>query len=113
MTDISFSSQLRAVVTPPDMQKKNLIDLGSYNPAAEEKGGGGKSFGDFVQDFVADVNKGSKLSDKMATDLATGKNKNIHETMIQMQKADLNFRMMVQVRNKVLEAYQEVMRMQV
>jgi flagellar hook-basal body complex protein FliE len=46
-------------------------------------------------------------------ELATGKSNNIHETMIAAEKADLSLRLMVQVRNKIIEAYQEVMKMQV
>ena len=41
------------------------------------------------------------------------KTENIHETMLALSHADLSFKLMVQVRNKALEAYQEVMRMQV
>jgi flagellar hook-basal body complex protein FliE len=46
-------------------------------------------------------------------DLAAGKSTNIHETMLAVSKAELGFNMLVQLRNKALEAYQEVMRMQV
>ena len=42
-----------------------------------------------------------------------GKSKNIHETMIALNKADIAFRMTLQVRNKLVEAYQEIIRMQV
>jgi flagellar hook-basal body complex protein FliE len=45
--------------------------------------------------------------------LIAGKSKNIHETMLAIQKADLSLKTMMQVRNKILEAYKEVMRMQV
>ena len=46
-------------------------------------------------------------------DLASGRSSNIHETMLSVTKAELGFDMLVQMRNKVIEAYQEVMRMQV
>ncbi|RZA14668.1 MAG: flagellar hook-basal body complex protein FliE, partial [Proteobacteria bacterium] len=49
--------------------------------------------------------------DKKATDLANGKDTNIHETMLASSQAELSFNMMVQVRNKALSAYQEIMRM--
>ncbi len=45
--------------------------------------------------------------------LQSGESKNIHEVMISMEKADISMRLTVQMRNKVLEAYQEIMRMQV
>ena len=45
-------------------------------------------------------------------ELSTGRNGNIHETLIAMSKADVSFRMLTEVRNKVVSAYQEIMRMQ-
>ncbi|MGO9212512.1 MAG: flagellar hook-basal body complex protein FliE [Syntrophales bacterium] len=42
-----------------------------------------------------------------------GNSGSIHDAVIALEKADLSFRKMIQVRNKILEAYQEVMRMQV
>ncbi len=43
----------------------------------------------------------------------TGETQDLHTTMIAVQKADLSFQMMMQVRNKIVQAYQEIMRMQV
>jgi flagellar hook-basal body complex protein FliE len=54
-----------------------------------------------------------KDSDKKMEDLATGKNHNIAEVMISAEKADISLKLMVQVRNKIIEAYQEIMKMQV
>jgi flagellar hook-basal body complex protein FliE len=45
-------------------------------------------------------------------ELSTGRNGNIHETLISMSKAETSFKMLMQVRNKVLNAYQEIQRMQ-
>ncbi|MFH1092028.1 MAG: flagellar hook-basal body complex protein FliE [Pseudomonadota bacterium] len=45
--------------------------------------------------------------------LASGRTKNLHETMMAVQKAEISFKMLTQVRNKILNAYQEIMRMQV
>src|SRR3989442_2026740 len=54
--------------------------------------------------------RSQKDSDLKMQQLATGQNTNIHETMIASEKADIALRMMVQVRNKMIEAYQEMMR---
>jgi flagellar hook-basal body complex protein FliE len=43
----------------------------------------------------------------------TGESQDLHTTVIAMQKADLSFQMMMQVRNKIVQAYQEIMRTQV
>ena len=52
-------------------------------------------------------------ADVAIQDFITGDTRNIHETMLAVGKADLAFRLTMQVRNKMVEAYQEVMRMQV
>ena len=62
---------------------------------------------------IKEVNTSSKVAEKASMDLATGKSSNIHETMLAVTKAELGFNMMVQLRNKVIESYQEVERMQI
>ena len=71
------------------------------------------TFFDHIKEGIENVNDVQKASNKATTDLVTGKNKNIHETMLTSAYAGLSFNLMVQVRNKALEAYQEVMRMPV
>ena len=82
------------------------------------KGGGaskepGMSFSEHLQQGIREVNNKSKVSDKMAMELTTGKSGNIHETMLAATQAELSFNLMVQLRNKALEAYSEVMKMPV
>ena len=69
--------------------------------------------GKFFSELVSKVNDMSVQSDKSIQALASGENKNLHEVMIAMEKASISFQFMSSVRNKALEAYQEVMRMQV
>ena len=69
--------------------------------------------GKFFKELVGKVNDLSQQSDRAIQGLATGENRNLHETMIAVEKASLSFQFMSQVRNKALEAYQEVLRMQV
>lgn len=71
------------------------------------------SFIDHLKSGVKQVNDVQKTADQLAIELASGKSDNIQETMLAAAKAELSFNLLVQVRNKVLEAYQEVMRMQV
>ncbi len=75
--------------------------------------GTGKSFADTLKDAVGNVNEAQKASDKAMQNLATGKTDNVAEVMIASEKADIAFKVMVQVRNKIIDAYQEVMKMQV
>ncbi len=69
--------------------------------------------GKFFSDLVSKVNDLQNQSDQAIQTLASGENKNLHEVMISMEKASISFQFMSQVRNKAIEAYQEVMRMQV
>jgi flagellar hook-basal body complex protein FliE len=50
-------------------------------------------------------------ADQMAENFAVGKGESLHGTIIAAEKADLSFRFLLQIRNKLLEAYQEIMRM--
>src|SRR3989338_7034206 len=72
-----------------------------------------KPFGDILKESIGDVSRLQNEAEKAAKDLALGRAENIHDVMIAMEKASVSFRLMMQVRNKVIEAYQEVMRMQV
>lgn len=69
--------------------------------------------GKFFSELVSKVNDIQVQSDKSIQGLASGENKNLHEVMIAVEKASISFQFMSQVRNKAIEAYQEVMRMQV
>jgi flagellar hook-basal body complex protein FliE len=69
--------------------------------------------GKFFSELVSKVNDIQIQSDKAIQGLASGENKNLHEVMIAVEKSSISFQFMSQVRNKALEAYQEVMRMQV
>lgn len=72
-----------------------------------------EGFDEIFKQALQGVNESQKVSDKLTTDLATGQVENIHEVMIASEKASLSLELTMQVRNKVVEAYQEVMRMQV
>ena len=71
------------------------------------------NFGDLFKQSLEKVNAAQHKSDEMTNQLITGEVKDVHEVMIASQKASLSLQLTLQVRNKVVEAYQEVMRMQV
>lgn len=73
----------------------------------------GASFADTLKGAIDNVNQLQKTSDKAAQDLATGRTDNVADVMIATEKADIALRVMVQVRNKIIDAYQEIMKMQV
>jgi flagellar hook-basal body complex protein FliE len=79
-------------------------------PGAEKSGTG---FGEALKDAISTVNELQKKSDQEVQKLMAGESQDLHTTVIAMQKADLSFQMMMQVRNKIVQAYQEIMRTQI
>ena len=73
----------------------------------------GKSFGKFLSDALENVNDLQQKADQASVDLATGRIEDISEVMIAAEKASVALQLTIQVRNKVLESYQEMMRMSV
>ncbi len=73
----------------------------------------GVGFGDVLNKFVSEVNDKQIASGQAVNDLLSGKDIPLHQAMIAMQEAGVAFQLMVEVRNKLLEGYQELMRMQV
>ena len=73
----------------------------------------GTGFFEVLEKSMSEVNADQVQADSAIKDLVAGKTKNIHETMLQIQKAELSLKAMMQVRNKILEAYKEIIRMQV
>lgn len=75
--------------------------------------GSGPGFGQMLENSIEKVNEHQTAANEAIKELVAGKNKNIHETMLMIERADSSFKLMMQVRNKMLEAYKEIMRMQV
>jgi flagellar hook-basal body complex protein FliE len=72
----------------------------------------GKSFGETLKESIREVNQLQQSAEEEARALAMGKTKDVAETLIAIEKANISFQLMMQVRNKLVEAYQEVMRTQ-
>ena len=96
--------------------------LESVKPALEPRGevqplpalpGHSESFTTLLQQSLEQVNGLQHEADAAARAFALGQAPSIHDTMIAMEKADLSLRLTMKVRNKVVEAYQDIMRMQV
>lgn len=79
---------------------------------ADQPATGVSGFGKVIQRFIQDTNAQQVNADRSVELLATGQSDSVHETMLALTKADLSLRVFMEVRNKVIEAYQEVMRMQ-
>lgn len=74
---------------------------------------GARSFADTLKEVVQDVNRQQVASGDTALRFMAGEVEHVHEAMIAMQKARTSFEFLVEVRNKLLDGYKEVMRMQV
>ncbi|MCC7441677.1 MAG: flagellar hook-basal body complex protein FliE [Bdellovibrionales bacterium] len=94
-----------------DALARREMDLNGLE--APDAGVSGKGFLKMLSESVMDVNQDQASADYAIQELLAGRTKNIHETMLAVERADASLKMMMQVRNKLLEAYREVMRMQV
>ncbi len=97
MQDISIATHLQSLVP-------------SLNQMQQD---GETGFGEMLTKAIDEANTAQLKADKATTDLVTGRADNIHEVMLSMEEADISMRMLVQMRNKVVDAYQEIIRMQV
>lgn len=81
----------------------------SPSPAAAPASG--PSFADRVRELAQDVNQSQRTAQTVADEYAAGRRNDLHGTMIAMSQADITLRLLANVRNKVIEAYREIMRM--
>lgn len=72
-----------------------------------------KGFGSILEGAMGEVNHLQNAADQAVEELATGRSEDVHNTMIALQKADVSFQLLMQIRNKVVSAYETVMRMQI
>ncbi|MCL6559015.1 MAG: flagellar hook-basal body complex protein FliE [Firmicutes bacterium] len=83
---------------------------GNAQKAPEEKGG---SFADVLNSAVEKLNQTQVKADDLVKQMLTGEIEDIHQVTVAMQEAKLSMQLAVEVRNKIIEAYQEVSRMQI
>jgi flagellar hook-basal body complex protein FliE len=71
------------------------------------------SFSEILKDSISKVGELEKDANEQAEKLVKMEGQDIHNTMIAAEKADLSFQLMMQIRNKIISAYEEIMRIQV
>ena len=76
-----------------------------------EAGQDGKTFTQALQESIGKVNDLQNQADEAINGLMAGKS-SLHETLIALEKADMSFQVMMQIRNKIISAYEEIVRMQ-
>ena len=116
-----FSPELRAAVLPkleemsggkaaiPAAELGRLGVPGAATVTAVSEG----SFGSLLGRMVQDVNAKQLAAGQSVQGLMDGQAVSLHQTVIAMEEASVSFQLMVEVRNKLLESYQELMRMQI
>ncbi len=75
-------------------------------------GGGASAFGQLIQDMLAGEATSHTEAEQAIQSLATGDGENLHCIALSVARADLNFHLILELRNRFTEAYQDVMRMQ-
>ena len=86
---------------------------GDLENSFDESISGRKSFGEFLTDSLSKVNDLQQDANIAMEKLASGESDNLHETLLAVEKAEISFKMMNQVRSKVLDAYRDIMKMQI
>lgn len=71
-----------------------------------------KSFSEVLNNVINEVNETEQNSVSMVEKLATGEIDNVHEVFLAASKAELTLNMAIEVKNKLVEAYKEIMRLQ-
>ncbi len=85
----------------------------SLLPSRVGKAPEGEGFKELVERYLEEVNDLQQQADKAVFELVSGRTDNLHQVVAAISEADLSFRLMMQIRNKLLDAYKEIMRMQV
>ena len=89
-----------------------ITQLSELGVEKQERSGSGE-FGKWFAAEMQELNQQILTSETNLEKLATGETNNLHEVMMSLEKAKLSFQLTLQVRNKLLEGYQEIMRMQI
>jgi len=101
---LSRAQRVAPAETPLPLDKS--AEISSTQPA-------GDSFAGMLGRMVADVNAKQSAAAEAVAGLQAGQGVPLHQAVIAMEEASVSFQLMVEVRNKLLESYQEIMRMQI
>lgn len=95
------------VTSIDDSMFKELVDI---QPLAKVSP---NSFANQLLAEISSVNNKLNTAETSLQDMAAGKSSNIHHVMLALEEAKMSFELMMQVRNKLLDGYQDILRMQV
>ncbi len=93
---------------------RSTAQVAAAKPVGKVDGDSGANFGDALKNAIEQVNAAQEQAKQMSEGFITGTSEaNLQDVMIASQKASLSFQQMVQVRNKLVTAYQDIMNMSV
>lgn len=90
-----------------------IVDVASTGSTGSTGTTSGPGFLDSLKSAIGNVNDAQKEAGRAVDALMTGETQDIHRTMVALQQADVSFQLMMQVRNKLVTAYEEIQRMQI
>jgi len=99
MTNLKIDGTLSNLATPDGVKKQD--------------GGSGSSFADLLKNSIEEVDDLQKAGDKALSDIATGQVKDLHQAALAINKAETSMKMMLEVRNKAISAYKEILKTQI
>src|SRR5438132_13865758 len=97
----------------PKIATDEIKQLGNISAAQPQAVQGGRAFSDFLGEMVHDVNAKQAAANHAVEGVLSGQNVPLHQAMLSVEEASVSFQLMVEVRNKLLDSYQELMRMQI
>jgi len=96
-----------------DLNKVSGLSTADLLGKANAKGqSSGEGFADALKQSLNEVNEMQKSGEKAMSDLATGQVKDLHQAALAIDKAEISMKLMLEVRNKALNAYKEISRTQ-
>ena len=99
-----------SALTGAGLPSSGMPAIPSAAPSAESAQTG-NMFANLIDRFVGEANTQQVREDQSVQDLALGKTDSMHEVLLDVAKADLAFRLMLEIRNRLTEAYQEIAKM--
>ncbi|HVJ67518.1 MAG TPA: flagellar hook-basal body complex protein FliE [Caulifigura sp.] len=89
--------------------RPGAVDVGGIDSSARTD----QPFSKMMNQMLGEVMQSQGKMDQDVTNMATGKAENVHEIVLNVAQADLMFRLVMEVRDKLIASYQDVMRMQI
>lgn len=116
VTSNSVREMASATKSIPAAELQQLSSANSDTPLQSTgaiSASGGADFENMLGGLVNDVAQKQAVAGSAVTGLLSGQNVSLHQAMISMEEANVSFQMMVEVRNRLMDSYQELMRMQI